>query len=406
MLNDQELLKGPVMLTSPSRRSLTVSSLLVAFSILLCAWVSGCASGSSTRQSLDAPLVISQQPQNQAVPIGRPATFAVHAYGGAGTLTYQWRRGGVSIAGATTDTYATPDIVAADNGAPFDVGVSDSSTSKTSDAAKLTAGPRAPLRGDLRYLLYEQLSGRGETVAPPRGPFELITVPNAIPTPLSLGWCAPIDGCGWDFYGYSLPTGMSGLDMGFDIGYYPLQNTVDEDVQKIAASNVVIMSLDVETPMNAWAAAWVKNDNASGFDYQLESIPMGANLSAHLQATVAADGAESRIVTAVTFDDAHHLAYVLSYGWQGDTTTAYEAETSVTLVKDLKTAASQIAADGYFISAFGGNDADGYMLVGMRVQGDTMARPFGDGGPEPANHDSAYWTVVAAHQADISFAQQ
>lgn len=222
-----------------------------------------------------------------------------------------------------------------------------------------------------------------------------------------MGWCAPADGCGWDFYGYSLPAGMQGLSLGADLADYALQPSVDQDIQQIAGSNTVIMSLDVETAMNAWGAAWVQTDKDNGFDYRLESIPMGSRLSADLQATVAADGAQSRIVTAVTFDDADQLAYVLSYGWKGDTKTIYEAETAAVSALDIKDTGLKIGNDGYFISAFGGNDADGYMLVGMRVQGDTMSRPIGDGSNgEPPNHDSAYWTPVVAYQAQFTLGEQ
>ena len=100
------------------------------------------------------------------------------------------------------------------------------------------------------------------------------------------------------------------------------------------------------------------------------------------------------------------MAYVLSYGWTGDTKTTYDAETATVAVSGIKDAAFKIANDGYFISAFGGNDTDGYMLVGMRVQEDTLPRPIGDGSSIPSNHDSAYWTPVVAHQADITLIEQ
>ena len=38
--------------------------------------------------------------------------------------------------------------------------------------------------------------------------------------------------------------------------------------------------------------------------------------------------------------------------------------------------AEQLANEGYFISAFGGNDQSGYAIVGMRVMGDTTPRPW------------------------------
>jgi hypothetical protein len=52
-----------------------------------------------------------------------------------------------------------------------------------------------------------------------------------------------------------------------------------------------------------------------------------------------------------------------------------------------------LAGEGYFISAFGGNDTDGYMFIGMRVQRDSLPRPIYNGSI-PADSDSAYWTVI------------
>lgn len=37
-----------------------------------------------------------------------------------------------------------------------------------------------------------------------------------------------------------------------------------------------------------------------------------------------------------------------------------------------------MADQGYIISAFGGNDANGYAMVVIRVKGDTMPRPIVD----------------------------
>ncbi len=56
------------------------------------------------RFALAAP-VIGTQPVALSVTSGQPATFSVAATG-TGTLTYQWRRNGFDLPGATTATYS------------------------------------------------------------------------------------------------------------------------------------------------------------------------------------------------------------------------------------------------------------------------------------------------------------
>ncbi len=80
---------------------------------------------------------ISVQPQDQRVPAGEPATFAVEA-SGAAPLSYQWRRNGNPIAGATQATYTLASVIQADDGALFDVVVSNSAGKATSRQARLT----------------------------------------------------------------------------------------------------------------------------------------------------------------------------------------------------------------------------------------------------------------------------
>jgi hypothetical protein len=92
-----------------------------------------------------AVLSITTQPANQSVTTGQTATFSVAATG-SGTLTYQWKKNGTAISGATSSTYTTPATTASDNGAQFTVVVSDSTGSVTSSAATLTitSAPVAP----------------------------------------------------------------------------------------------------------------------------------------------------------------------------------------------------------------------------------------------------------------------
>jgi hypothetical protein len=80
---------------------------------------------------------ITAQPVNQTVTAGQTASFSVTATGTA-PLSYQWRKNGVNIAGATSASYTTPTTAISDNGATFDTVVSNSAGSVTSAAATLT----------------------------------------------------------------------------------------------------------------------------------------------------------------------------------------------------------------------------------------------------------------------------
>ena len=81
--------------------------------------------------------VITQQPQSQTVTVGATATFNVIVTG-TPPFTYQWRRNGRIISGATADTYTTPATVLSDNGSTFSVSVSSGFFGVTSANATLT----------------------------------------------------------------------------------------------------------------------------------------------------------------------------------------------------------------------------------------------------------------------------
>ena len=80
---------------------------------------------------------ITTQPQNQVVCIGNTLTLSVTATGGA--LTYQWRKNGVAISGATASTYVKTGFQSADAGS-YTVVVANSQGSVTSSAATVTDG--------------------------------------------------------------------------------------------------------------------------------------------------------------------------------------------------------------------------------------------------------------------------
>jgi hypothetical protein len=91
------------------------------------------ASGAATPT---AP-TITIQPADRTVTAGQTATFSVAATGTA-PLTYQWRRNGTAIAGATSSSYTTPATTLADSGSTFDVLVTNGQGSVTSSVAHLT----------------------------------------------------------------------------------------------------------------------------------------------------------------------------------------------------------------------------------------------------------------------------
>jgi hypothetical protein len=71
------------------------------------------------------------------VTAGHTATFSVVASGTA-PLGYQWRKNAANIAGATSSSYTTPATATSDSGSTFDVVVSNSAGTATSNAATLT----------------------------------------------------------------------------------------------------------------------------------------------------------------------------------------------------------------------------------------------------------------------------
>jgi len=83
---------------------------------------------------------ITTQPASQTVTAGQSATFSVVATGTA-PLTYQWQKNSTNISGATSSSYTTPATTTADNNSTFDVVVTNTAGSETSNTATLTVNP-------------------------------------------------------------------------------------------------------------------------------------------------------------------------------------------------------------------------------------------------------------------------
>ena len=104
----------------------------------------GSVTSSSATLTVNSAPVITTQPSNQSATVGGTATFTVVAEG-TSPLSYQWQKAGNNISGATSSSYTTPATALTDNGSQFDVVVSNSLGSVTSNKATLSVSSTAVL---------------------------------------------------------------------------------------------------------------------------------------------------------------------------------------------------------------------------------------------------------------------
>ena len=336
--------------------------------------------------------IISQQPTNQSIPMGLPARYAVVASGDS--LNFQWMRNGSAIGGATGATYVIPATTFADSDAQFTVVISNSAGEISSNAASLTVTARAPMAGDLRFQqvdapstvngwgnagvgLSTDLLGRSaQDFFPSIGtPFYVGSAGNCGATPVTNG-----TGCAWEFtevpftVSSSSPTLLAGYGSdSFDNFQADLQNPAWPSFGNGAAAvspTSVITSLDLEPENVLFAVSWIQSAQQTAFDLVQNTVT-----SQTVQAAVAREGASGRVITAISHN-VGNITY-FSYGWQADTATVYDAQVVTASTTDAPTAAADLAAQGFIITATGQADNLGnIIIVGTRVQGDTMPRAF------------------------------
>ncbi|NVN92907.1 MAG: hypothetical protein HXX11_20245 [Desulfuromonadales bacterium] len=124
---------------SYSTQTTTMSDSGATFSVVVTNGSGSVTSNSATLTVNPAPVApaITDQPQNISVTAGQTATFSVTATGSA-TLTYQWKKGGTSISGATSASYTTSVTTTVNSGSTYTVVVTNALGSATSTAATLT----------------------------------------------------------------------------------------------------------------------------------------------------------------------------------------------------------------------------------------------------------------------------
>ena len=335
----------------------------------------GCGSGGITTVPLQAPQIVTE-PANQSTRVAQNATFTVVARGTA-PLSYQWSKNGTPITGATGASYSTPVSTPADDGEVFSVAVTNSIASVKSQGAILKVAARAPQAGDLRF---QQVAAPSTTPGLTGGIHsdvfaglgQFFGENTGTPLTMGAGTCNPGMGnpvsCIWFFTTFGLPTGVSGLTIdyqGFNSNNFPL----DAQLLSLSDGHSVITSLDLELSNDAYAVSWIRSANVGDFQYFQQAVA-----SDQFQAVASLLGEQSRVITAASFDQSGDV-YFVNYGWLTDQTTRYEVKVSTANLDTVGAEATNLGNAGYIITALGGNPTAGFLLVGTRVHGDSLARP-------------------------------
>jgi hypothetical protein len=363
--------------------------------LLLMILLLGSACGSGGVMSALAPN-ITTEPATQSTPVGQMAIFTVTASGTA-PLRYQWSLNGTVINGAIGSSYTTPAVVPTDSGSSFEVTVTNDIGSATSSAASLIVLPRAPQLGDWRFqgmdLLAGTFSGGTDLVS-----FQSLSLPNFLGTPLEVGlefgWDCGSSGpsdCVWNFFGFNPPSAVAAVGSLYSNDSF---DNLNSDLSNLASGNTIVTSVDLEPANQIFAYGALQISQASGFEFSSQTVSPG-----QLQATATLLGGQSRVITALAYD-AEGNVFVVSYGWQSDVTTVYSTQaviipsnsTNVATADSnvILAAITNLANQGYIITAMGGNASNGLLIIGTRVQGDNLSRPI------------EVFTTAPSHQGQVS----
>jgi hypothetical protein len=370
------------------RSNLPSSITCIAWASLVMATLAttGCGSGTVAVSTPGAAPTITGQPANTTVPLGSTATLTVAATG-SGSLTYQWTEDGNLIPGATAASFTTDAAQSTDSGDKFAVTVTNSYGSVISDLAIVTVGPRSPAQRDMRFKHVQLSSTLQETFqtqqpATISGSMATNTFTGQFGTPMGVGnqicgTSANLTSCAWPVEEFGAATGVQGFN---SADLLDSLTSMNADLTQLAA-NSVVTSLDEQNgPGFAYGlvAYSVETDPTvtGGFTLQQTHVTDGT-----LAATVSAMAAKGVVVTAASVNPTGGVDLV-GYAWSGDQGTTYEAQAVLTTYADLGPQAVSLAQQGYIITAAGTADFNQVLLVGTKVQGDSLPRNLHYFGPQ------------------------
>ncbi len=199
------------------------------------------------------PPSITTQPANVTVTAPNAANFSVVATGDA-PLSYQWRRNGVDISGATSSSYSLNPTAVSDSGALFSVRVTNGAGTVTSASATLTVNP-APVPPSITT----QPSNVTVT-APNAANFSVVAAGDA---PLSYQWRRNgVDIGGATNSSYSLsPTAVSDSGAQFSVRVTNAAGTVTSAAATLTVNGAPVPPAITTQPANATVTA----PNAANF---------------------------------------------------------------------------------------------------------------------------------------------
>ncbi|MCW3124842.1 MAG: hypothetical protein JWO03_500 [Bacteroidetes bacterium] len=146
---------------SPTTSSYTLGSTGTIYARAITAGCGSAGTVNSGTVTINTNTSITSQPSNQSVTTGASASFIVVAAGTS--LTYQWRKGGVNISGATSATYTIGSTASGDAGS-YDVVVTGTCGTVTSSTVTLTVTNFVYQAGDYRPIYdYDDLSFNNTT---------------------------------------------------------------------------------------------------------------------------------------------------------------------------------------------------------------------------------------------------
>jgi uncharacterized protein (DUF2141 family) len=215
--------------------------------------------------------------------------------------------------------------------------------------------------------------------------------PNGSGTPLSIGPGICVLGafptCSWAFETFFMPPADTGLYTNYRDDFL---SSLPTYLDTTSATDTVITSLDVEPANGLFGVAEYATTQPGSYVLAKHLVAPAA-----LQAAATQEAGHSRVITALSFASGQIM--YLSYGWQHDSATVYDAQVSTATVDSVAIAAQTLAAGGYTITAFGGDTADGFVVIGTRVHGVATPRTMhinsGNGTPPVAGLDG--YAVVA-----------